>query len=124
MSRQAGMKTNNGFTLIEVMIAILIFSISLLALIPVMVTAVSVDTDDFLKARAQSMLTTKLDELLADDITTITNGNDQAVQKGVTLNRVWAVTPDTGNLQRISVTVTYIYKGKQKQFATEVKKGL
>jgi prepilin-type N-terminal cleavage/methylation domain-containing protein len=124
MSKRPTIRTNKGFTLIEVMIAIVIFSISLLALVPVLVTAVSVDTDDFLKARAEAMLTTKIDELLADDINTITNGNDQATQKGVVLNRVWTVTPDTGNLQKISVTVTYIYKGQQKQFATEVKKGL
>jgi len=118
------LRMNKGFTLIEVLIAIIVFSIALLALVPLLVTSVNIDTDDMLKARAQRLVISKMDELLSVDSSGLSNGNDAIVENGITLNRVWTVVPATGNLNTITVTVSYTYKGQTKTFTAVSERGV
>ena len=110
--------------MVEVLAAITIFAISLLAIIPLLITAVNVDKESFLKVKAQTMLSEKMDELLSQSVLTIGEWNDVEDDGGFTLEREWKVTADTGNLRKIKVGVNYTYKGVGKKVEAVVKKGL
>ncbi len=98
-----------GFTLVEVLIAILIFSISLFVIVPLLFTSVSIDKESYLKVQAQNMLNEKMDQILSENITA--DGTDPEVSiDGFPFNRNWAIVPGTGNLSNITVTVTYMYR--------------
>ena len=117
-------KNKKGFTLIEVLVAIVLFIISLLAIVPLLFTAVSVDKESFLKIKAQTMVAEKIEELMSQDISTIGSGNDSETEDGFTLNRVWTVAAGTGNLSLITISVTYTYKGIAKTVTAVAERGL
>jgi len=58
------------------------------------------------------------------DPSNLTNGNDAVIENGITLNRVWTVTPASGNLNTITVTVSYTYKGQVKTFSAVTERGV
>ena len=136
---------NKGFSLIEVLIAILIFTISLFAIIPLLFIAVNVDNDSLMKVTAQRMMTETIDDLMAQTTlagfedcictngvpagtcpagTCTTTRNGPGAINGNPINRTWTIVPATGNLSLITATVTYTQGGENKTLMTQVRKGL
>ena len=115
-----------GFTLIEVLIAILIFSISLLALVPLLTTAASIDRGNYLNVTARAMAADVLDSLmgldsLADAVPPRFVNPSTVTDQGVPITTTWATFP-MGNLDTIAVTVTYTYNGQLKTFVLTAQK--
>ncbi len=109
--RRAGAK---GFSLIEVLLAILIFSISLFALIPLLTTAASIDRENYLNVRARAMAADVLDSLMGDATPPFSNPST-VIDGGVTMTRSWNVN-QVGNLDNIAATVQYTYNNQLKTF--------
>ena len=108
-----------GFTLIEVLLSLVIFSLCLLAMVPLLATATSIDRENYLNVRARSMAADTLDTLMADapggpNPSTETDG-------GVPITRSWDVI-QVGNLDNIAVTVRYTFKGQLKTFVLTAQK--
>jgi prepilin-type N-terminal cleavage/methylation domain-containing protein len=107
-------RSTRGFTLIEVLIAIVIFSLSLLALVPLLSTAMSIDRENYLNVTSRATAADVLDTLMGGGVPIV--GNPSTVNdQGVDITTSWAVAP-AGNLDTIAVTVTYAYKGQTKTF--------
>jgi prepilin-type N-terminal cleavage/methylation domain-containing protein len=121
----AGMK-KHGFSLIEVLVAILIFSMSLLALVPLMSTSTSIDRENYLNVTARAMAADILDSLMGGmkeaEAEILFGGNPSTVtDQGVVITRSWLLS-DAGNLDNIAVTVRYAYKGQTKIFMLTAQK--
>jgi prepilin-type N-terminal cleavage/methylation domain-containing protein len=123
-----------GFTLVEVLIAIVIFSLSLLALVPLLSTATSIDRENYLNVMSRALAADTLDSLMGLNclvgtctplptaaMTTaipdvIADDNVTAIKRTATITQV-------GNLANIAVTATYTYKGQLKTFILTAQKG-
>ncbi len=112
-----------GFTLLELLIAITILMFSMLAVVPLMVSSVSVDTSTSIKSRAQMFGMERLNQLQF-----ISENNIAGCQgvlcpdgtetfKGITLSRSYRFDPvSTGGAMRpsyiITMVVSYTLKGE------------
>ncbi|GAB4484684.1 MAG: hypothetical protein OHK006_09550 [Thermodesulfovibrionales bacterium] len=63
------LENDRGFTLVEMIIAVSVFAISLLAFAPLLTTAVTLDRDSMLKVKARALAAYKMDELIAEGLT-------------------------------------------------------
>lgn len=108
-----------GFTLIEVLISIVIFSLSLFALVPLLTTATRIDRENYLNVKARAMAADTLDTLMGD-VRAGTNPSTET-DGGVVLMRSWNVTP-VGNLDHIVVTVQYTSHGELKTVTLSARK--
>ncbi len=115
-----GQQRTRGFTLLEVLFAILILSISLFALIPLLTTAASIDRENYLNVRARAMAADVLDSLMGDAAPPFLNPSS-AIDGGVTITRSWNVI-QVGNLDNIAVTVQYTYHDQLKTFTLTAQK--
>ncbi len=108
-----------GFTLIEVLISLVIFSFCLLAMVPLLATATSIDRENYLNVRARAMAADTLDTLMND----APAGPNPATETdgGVEITRSWSI-EQAGNLDSITVTVQYIFKGQLKTFVLTARK--
>jgi type IV pilus modification protein PilV len=100
---------SKGFTLIEVLIALIILSVSLLALAGLMVTTTRNNSSGAHLTEAVTMAQDKLEELRVTRWETIPEGAtmDQALgSTGTSYARQWAVAT-AGNLKTVTVTVTW-----------------
>ena len=109
-----------GFSLIEVLLAMIIFSLSLFALVPLISTAVNIDRENGLNVRARAMAADVLDTLMGDAAPPYGNPST-VVDNGVVITRSWNITP-AGNLDHISVSVNYTYNDQQKTFVLAAEK--
>ena len=119
-------RRTRGFTLIEVLFAILIFSLSLFALVPLLTTATSIDRENYLNVTARAMAADILDSLMGGmteaEAEILFGGNPSTVtEQGVVITRSWQLS-DAGNLDNIAVTVRYSYKGQTKIFMQTAQK--
>jgi len=96
-----------GFSLIEVLVALVILSIAILATAGLMVTTTKNNSFGNNMTEAATLAQDKIEELLVTDWGGITNNNDVVqVQgsQGISFNRNWNVA-DAGLLKTITVTV-------------------
>ncbi len=118
---------SGGFTLVEVLIAILIFSLSLMALVPLLSTAASIDRENYLNVTARAMAADTLDSLMGNVTPLMRDAAGNVVpmpnpstvtDQGIAITTSWTVTPvpAPGNRDDIAVTVIYEYKGQRKTF--------
>ena len=142
-----------GFTLIEVLIAVTVLSLSLLALLPLITTAVSADKTALLTTKSQAVTAYKMDELLAGGTsrTSMTcnggnwncanpeavcvefvNAETDSVSSAAPVGAPYVITrtsralivnPNSG-LCKLTVTSTYTYQGETKTFRLITEKGL
>ena len=98
-----------GFTLIEVLVALIILSFSLLALAGLMVTTTKNNSFGNHMTEAATFAQDKLEELRAIKWENLSDGNytdQQDVLTGITYTRNWNVTTN-GSLKTITINVNW-----------------
>src|SRR5262245_14080567 len=107
----------DGFTLVEILIAITIFCFAVLGLAIGTVSVIRTNQNSHLRASAVNLAQARLEELRAMTISafsalscpTSTPCSDNAVASGVTFSRQWSITTNSpvAGVNRIDVTVNW-----------------
>lgn len=99
---------SNGFTLVEILVAIVILSFSLLALAALMATTSRNTSFGGHITEAVTLAQDKLEEMRVTSWGTIATGNDTRTgSTGILFTRTWTVPPPAGNLKTITITVSW-----------------
>ena len=100
---------SKGFTLIEMLVAMIILSIALLALAGLMVTTTRNNSFGGHITEAATLAQDKLEEFRAIAWNGIVSGNDQKqTSSGVSYQRTWNVaTSADGNLKTVTLTINW-----------------
>ncbi|KAA0259348.1 type II secretion system protein [Deferribacter autotrophicus] len=102
----------NGFTLIELIVALTIFLIAFLGLIPLLIKQVDANKMNHLRNVAVNIAQEKIDSLSVIDFNSLANSMDNVSVD----NNVYQVTTDVIDLntyqKQINVTVSWKYKSK------------
>jgi len=103
------LKQRFGFTLIEILIALVIFSISVLAFAGLTVTATRTGSYRGRMTEAVTFAQDKLEELKAKSWEKIVSGGDQKTgPTGINYTRNWIVLEkETRNLKTVSITIDW-----------------
>jgi type IV pilus assembly protein PilV len=102
------MLCERGFSLVELLIAVSIFSIGVLAVATMQISAIGGNRFGNEVSQATYLGQEKIEELKnSTDIAAEADGNDQ---QGI-FNRSWQITPVTGNSQQVTVTVAWTVGG-------------
>jgi type IV pilus assembly protein PilV len=103
------LRKSSGFTLIEVLIALVIFSISVLAFAGLTVTATRTGSYGGRMTEAVTFAQDKLEELKANSWEKIVSGGDQETgPTGINYIRNWKVLEkETRNLKTVSITIDW-----------------
>ncbi len=104
-------RNNNGFTLIEILIALFILVVGLLGVISVATTVINGNAFGKEITTATTLAQDKMEELKGTDYTSITSGGPETQQSIYT--RTWTVTSDSpvAGMKTIEVTVEFTWKG-------------
>jgi type IV pilus assembly protein PilV len=98
---------SDGFTLIEILIAIIILSVSLLALAALMATTTRNTSFGGHITEAATFAQDQLERLRVTQWANIVNGNDAIVgATGINYNRSWNVAVN-GNIRTVTITITW-----------------
>ena len=98
---------SRGFTLIEILIALVILSVSLLALAGLMITTTRNTASGGHVTEAATLAQDRLEELRATRWDNVVSGQDQRVgSTGIAYARNWNVVQN-GNLRTITVTINW-----------------
>jgi prepilin-type N-terminal cleavage/methylation domain-containing protein len=105
---------SKGFSLIEVLVALVILAISLLALAGLMTTTTKNNAFGGNLTEAATMAQDKMEELRVTGWDIIINGSDTNPIRGLNYNRAWTVVigpnsplPPNDNEKRVTVTVNW-----------------
>ncbi|NWF91954.1 MAG: prepilin-type N-terminal cleavage/methylation domain-containing protein [Syntrophaceae bacterium] len=98
----------DGFTLVEILIALVILSISLLALAALMATTTQNTSFGGHLTEAATFAQDRLEELRVTPWASIAAGSDvrTSTGTGMSYNRTWTVA-ETGSLKTVTITVTW-----------------
>lgn len=109
-----GSLNSKGFTLIEVLVALVILAVSLLALAGLMTTTTKNNAFGGNLTEAATLAQDRLEELRVTGWDNIVNGNDTNPIRGLNYNRTWTVVlgpnsplPPHDNEKRVTVTVNW-----------------
>lgn len=103
------MRQTRGFTIVEVMIAILIFSVGILAAATMQISAIKGNQIGIEVTQATFLAQDMLEQLKnSDDISTVADGSDVV---GI-YNRSWTLTAATGAARTATVDVSWTVNGK------------
>lgn len=101
------LRRSYGFTLIEILVALVILGVSLLALAGLMVTTTRNNASAGQVTEAATLAQDKLEELRAIPWDRVVSGQDQrAGSTGITYGRNWNVVTN-GNIKTITITVSW-----------------
>jgi len=100
---------SNGFSLVEVLVALVILSIALLALAGLMVYATKSNSFAGHMTEATTFAQDKLEELRARSWVNMTPGSDSTkMSTGLDFSRAWSVTTNAdGTLRTVTITVNW-----------------
>lgn len=103
------LKRSKGFSLVEVLIALLILAVSLLALAGLMVTTTRNSSFGGHMTEASTFAQDKLEQLRVSPWAGVATGNDTIQgSTGITYTRNWTVTPNAdGNQRWVSITLNW-----------------
>jgi type IV pilus assembly protein PilV len=103
------LKKSKGFTLLEILVALVILSISLLALAGLMVTSTKNTSSGAHMTEAVTFAQDKLEELKISLWGSIVSGSDQRTgATGIDYNRDWTVAEnEVGDLKTITITINW-----------------
>ena len=106
------LKKSKGFSLIEVLIALVILAISLLALAGLMVTTTKNNASGAQVTEAATFAQDKLEEFKVTPWANIVSGSDvRPGATGVSYTRTWTVaTNGTGNIRTITININWTDK--------------
>lgn len=114
--RQKSLLGENGFTLIEVMIAILILAVGMMAMALLQVTAIRGGSFANQMTQASIYGQDKIEELKNTTYASIANGSDTITSgNGVTYARTWTVTTDSPYTGSKTINLTISWTGPQAQ---------
>lgn len=127
------MKTQNGFTLIEVLITIAIFSVGILALTAMQISGMNSNQYARTLATASTIASNKVDRFmyLDSEHTDLTAGVEHQDASGthnesqIEYTVKWFVTDDTpvSGAKKIDITIEWNYNGKPRTYETTYIKG-
>ncbi len=106
-----------GFTLLEVLIAISIFSIGILGIASMQITAINGNASARMRTEAATWAADRAERLMAlpynhTDLDQANNPHSATEGEGV-YNIVWNIRDDANNFKDISITVTWAGRGGQ-----------
>jgi len=99
------LRERKGFSLIEVMIAVVLLAVGMLAFAGIQIIAVRNMTYSKDYGKANTYAQQKIEEIKAMDWTSVTNGTDTL--EGNRYTRTWAVTTQ-GDMKTVGVTVSWV----------------
>ena len=85
----------SGFTLIEVMVALVMFAIGSLGMAALTAFIMRANRSDTNRTRASASIRQKIEEFQSLEYDAITSGADVDTLGGVVFDRTWTVTPDS-----------------------------
>ena len=105
--KRNGNKMRNGFTLLEVLVALLTFTIGILGIAPLLITAPRYNQSSQAMTEATSLAQSKYEELKVFQYEAIVGGQDNIQgSTGVAFNRRWT-TEIQGNSKIIRCVITW-----------------
>jgi prepilin-type N-terminal cleavage/methylation domain-containing protein len=118
--------TKKGFGLIELLVAITIFTIAMLGIIPLLVNFMRTNVENEIRNNANAVAQQTIDELKGMNLNLIDNGTDDKIYNEWPYNVKWEVIKDNAsfnvdiNLVKITVTWSKPYKGDNETLQTDV----
>jgi len=103
----------SGFTLIEIMIALAVFSIAILAIVGLQTTVIKSNKGSRNITSATFLAEARMEQLRAGGYASLANGSDpsplnsQGGTTGGIFTRTWTIANYGTNMRRITVTVTW-----------------
>lgn len=110
-------KDNKGFTLLEVLIAIVILSVALLALAGLQIISIRGTSFGGTMTEAVTLAKDKMEDLKQDNWDNVATGNDAPVVRGINYTRTWTV-QTVDNTKEIIITVSWDNGNHQVSLAT------
>ncbi|HEY7460686.1 MAG TPA: prepilin-type N-terminal cleavage/methylation domain-containing protein [Gemmatimonadota bacterium] len=113
-SRRARRTRRRGFTLIEMMVAILLLGVGMMALAALTTTVTRANVQSSSRTVASSLAQERIERFRTEPYALIVAGNDARVVDGVTYTRTWTVATNdpAPGLKTVSVTVSWTTRGK------------
>lgn len=104
-----GRQGRRGFTLIEVMVAIVMFAIGTLGMGVLTASIIQANRGDTNRTRAIASLRQKVEGFQSRKYTEVTSGSDEDTLGGVVIERTWTVTENdpAPGLRRVSLVATW-----------------
>lgn len=106
-------KCEQGFTLLEVVIAILVFSVGIIAVASMQVTSIHNNSAAIRYTQASQLAANQAEQMMTTPYTTLASGGPVLSDDNVyTIN--WTVDGTVNNTRRITVTVAWQEKGRNR----------
>ncbi len=96
----------NGFTFVEMIVALFILSIGLLGICTLFVKTLSTDGTSKVDTAAATLADQEIEQLKSIGYAGVTSGSDSPAVGNQTYARSWTVTTASGTLKKVTVTVT------------------
>ncbi|MGA3173303.1 MAG: prepilin-type N-terminal cleavage/methylation domain-containing protein [Syntrophorhabdales bacterium] len=97
-----------GFSMLEILIALVLFVIALLGTAPLLTSSILNDANSRTASAAAASAEAMVEQLKSTGYTNVANGSDSVTVDGVVYNRSWVVTDVTANaLREVTVTVAW-----------------
>ena len=115
----------NGFTLMEVMVALVVLLFGVVAMASLSAVVVQGNRGSTNRTRADEVLYQKVEQFQSMPYQAISSGSDQVTLGGVRFNRQWTVDPNTpsANVMRIRLRATWVERADTFHVRTTTLKG-
>jgi len=108
------MKSNRGFTLVEMMIAMFLLYFVLLAMAGYMTTVLRAEGSSKKLSTAMVLLQDKVEQLRVGSVYALSNGSDILSNGSLDYQRSWQISSPSNNLRMITVSVNWYDQGNPK----------
>lgn len=119
------LRNRRGFTLIEIVVAIVMLAFGVLASASLTAALMASNRGVTNRTRATETLRLKVEELQSERYAEIGNGNDTATVGGVTFNRSWTVAANSpvANTKTVTLTVSWTDRQGNHTLSTQTIRG-